>query len=43
MFKKCTRSVSVAATLFVLLCSAALAQEGESMLTRKILRPAGLL
>ena len=38
MFKKCTRPVAVAATLFVLLCSAALAQEGESMLTRKIER-----
>ena len=38
MFKKWTRPVSVAATLFVLLCSAALAQEGESMLTRKIER-----
>ena len=38
MFKKWTRTVSVAATLFVLLCSAGLTQEGESVLTRKIER-----
>ena len=38
MFKKWTRPISVAATLFVLLCSAALAQEGKTVLTRKIER-----
>ena len=38
MFKKWTRPVSVEVTLFALLCSAALAQEGESVLTRKIER-----
>ena len=38
MLKKWTRPVSVVITLFTLLCGAALAQEGESVLTRKIER-----